>query len=361
MIMKRILQVLLPFALMMAIATPMYAAETATPEAAAPVPTNEEAAANEWTRFPLIAHALGGIDGVDYTNSLEAFKTNYDKGQRLFEVDFSITSDGQLAARHDWMGYLATKFEQDIPEEKLEEPLTLREFKSYKILEEYTPLSFGDIARLSKKYPDVYFITDTKETDLALVEQQFTIIRDIANRVDPAILDRFIPEIYSPEMMEKVRSIIPFKNVIFSLYMTPMEPAEVVQYVKDNNVHVVAMPEEIATKKFVKDLNDVGVLTYVHSLNKVRDVKRLMKMGVHGVYTDFLTYKDMGIDVAPLIAAGEPPAEKTTVESMTNVSAASMAPSADTDPAAEAPAGAPALTGWESFKQMLIRWLFTNN
>jgi glycerophosphoryl diester phosphodiesterase len=345
--MKRFLKACIPFALLLSIILPLQATSASA--------TEDTAANEDWTRYPLIAHALGGIDGVDYTNSLEAFKTNYDKGQRVFEVDLSITKDGQLAARHDWMGYLATKFEQDIPEEKLEEPLTLREFKSYKILQDYTPLSFADVARLSKKYPDVYFITDTKETDLELVKQQFTIIRDTANRIDPTILDRFIPEIYSPEMMETVRGIIPFKHVIFSLYLTAMEPAEIIEYVQANDVHVVAMPEERATKAFIKDLNNTGVLSYVHSLNKASDVKKLMKMGVHGVYTDFLSYKDLGIDVAPLIAAGEPAVtQTTTAQQAASISTASTSAAADQTAAAPAPAP----STWEKVK-LLFSGLFS--
>jgi glycerophosphoryl diester phosphodiesterase len=163
-------------------------------------------------------------------------------------------------------------------------------------------------------------------------------------------------------MMEVVRGIIPFKNVIFSLYLTSMEPAEIIQYVQDNDVHVVAMPEERATKAFIKDLNDIGVLSYVHSLNKVRDVKKLMKMGVHGVYTDFLTYKDLGIDVAPLLAAGETPAEPTTVQSLTNVSAASPAPvaAAQTFDVAGDNAAAATPSAWERFKQMISNLFATN-
>ncbi|SFL37599.1 glycerophosphoryl diester phosphodiesterase [Paenibacillus sp. 1_12] len=339
--MKRILKACIPFTLLLSLIIPMQAV---------PATAAEPAANEDWTRFPLIAHALGGIDGVDYTNSLEAFQTNYDKGQRLFEVDFSITKDGLLAARHDWMGYLATKFEQDIPAEKLEEPLTLKEFKSYKILENYTPLSFADVARLSKKYPDVYFITDTKETDPELVKQQFTLIRDTINRIDPTLIDRFIPEIYSPEMLDTVREIIPFKHVIFSLYLTSMEPAEVVQFVKEHDVHVVAMPEERATKSFIKDLSDVDVVTYVHSLNKVKDVKKLMRIGVHGVYTDFLSYKDLGIDEAPLLAAGQPDAEKSTVNTTQLDNSVSIA-SADTVLTEQSTA--PATTTWEKIKLLL--------
>lgn len=339
--MKRILKACIPFTLLLSVLIPTQAI---------PATAADPAANEDWTRFPLIAHALGGIDGVDYTNSLEAFQTNYDKGQRLFEVDFSITKDGLLAARHDWMGYLAAKFEQNIPAEKLEEPLTLKEFKSYKILENYTPLSFADVARLSKKYPDVYFITDTKETDPELVKQQFTVIRDTANRIDTTILDRFIPEIYTPEMLDIVRDIIPFKHVIFSLYLTSMEPPEVVQFVKEHDVHVVAMPEERATKTFIQDLNDIGVVTYVHSLNKVKDVKKLMRMGVHGVYTDFLSYKDLGIDEAPLIAAGQSNTEKFAA----NYVQKDLSLTTDfTDTITGPTTPAPAPTTWEKIKLLL--------
>jgi glycerophosphoryl diester phosphodiesterase len=345
--MKRILKALLPLTLTLTLMAPIAPVHAASAEA-------EGAPSEEWTRYPLIAHGLGGIDGVDYTNSLEAFKANYDKGQRVFEVDFSLTKDGQLAARHDWMGYLAQKFEQDIPEEKLEEPLTLREFKSYKILEQYTPLSFADVARISKQYPDVYFITDTKETDPDLVIKQFTIIRNTVNRIDPTILDRFIPEIYSPEMMDIVKGIIPFKHVIFSIYLSPMEPDEVVQYVQDNNIHVIAMPTERATKSFIQKLNAVGAVTYAHSLNKVSDVRSLLRMGVHGVYTDFLSYNDLGIDPAPL-AATVPTAPQSETDKLTAVSAASAAgtQTAVVNNTAKAPQNA-----WEKVKLMFSEIFF---
>lgn len=48
-----------------------------------------------------IAHALGGIDGKKYTNSLEALNEGYDNGIKLFEVDLSMTSDNVMVARHD--------------------------------------------------------------------------------------------------------------------------------------------------------------------------------------------------------------------------------------------------------------------
>lgn len=306
----------------------------------------------EWTKYPLIAHALGGIDGVDYTNSLEAFKTNYDKGQRVFEVDLSLTQDGQLAARHDWEGYLATKFEQNIPADQLNEPLTLKEFKGYKILKDYTPLSFMNVVRILEKYPDVYFITDTKETDPALVQKQFTLIKDTVNKVDPALLDRLIPEIYSPEMMTQVKNLVPFKHVIFSIYMSSMEPNEVAKYVKENQIHVVAMPFERATRSYMKKLSDAGAVVYVHSLNNVDDVNKYLAMGVHGVYTDFLSYKDLGIDTTawtqPVTVASAAPANPAA----SNTEAAAT-PDSSTAVSGNAVAAEPKPSAWEMLKSIL--------
>jgi glycerophosphoryl diester phosphodiesterase len=338
MVMKPILKLISTVSLALALWLPSiphsaHAEVAATPE--------------EWTKYPLVAHALGGIDGVDYTNSLEAFKQNYDKGQRVFEVDLSLTEDGQLAARHDWQPYLATKFEQNIPADKLDEPLTLKEFKSYKILKQYTPLSFTNIARILEKYPDVYFITDTKETDPAIIQEQFSLIKETANKVDPAILDRIIPEIYSPEMMDTVKGIINFKHVIFSIYMSPMEPDEVIQYVKDHQIHVVAMPAERATRSFMKGLAKVDAVAYVHSLNTVEEVNKYLKMGVHGVYTDFLSYRDLGMDTS---AWTGPAGSKNIAASATT---AGTHPQIASSPNSTELAVDHKLTAWESLKSIL--------
>ena len=50
----------------------------------------------------MISHAMGGIDGTNYSNSLEAFQENYAEGHRIFEVDFEYTSDGRMVLCHSW-------------------------------------------------------------------------------------------------------------------------------------------------------------------------------------------------------------------------------------------------------------------
>lgn len=63
---------------------------------------------HEWTEkyAHLIAHAGGAARENGYvsyyTNSKEALIENYNLGHRVFEFDFYLTSDSQLAVAHDW-------------------------------------------------------------------------------------------------------------------------------------------------------------------------------------------------------------------------------------------------------------------
>ena len=65
--------------------------------------------------YKLVAHALGAVDEVPYTNSLEAFLENYKKGLRVFEVDLIRGADGILVARHDWYKSSYDNLQQDYP------------------------------------------------------------------------------------------------------------------------------------------------------------------------------------------------------------------------------------------------------
>ena len=54
-----------------------------------------------YTKYHFISHSGGGIDGKNFSNSLEAWNESYEKGNRLFDVDMMFTQDGVLVARHD--------------------------------------------------------------------------------------------------------------------------------------------------------------------------------------------------------------------------------------------------------------------
>ena len=63
----------------------------------------------------LIAHAMGAIDGYDYTNSLEAFQFNYAKGFTVFEVDLSLSAEGIPLAVRDWSQFNSMTAGEGVP------------------------------------------------------------------------------------------------------------------------------------------------------------------------------------------------------------------------------------------------------
>ncbi|MBB6672022.1 phosphatidylinositol-specific phospholipase C/glycerophosphodiester phosphodiesterase family protein [Cohnella nanjingensis] len=230
-----------------------------------------------------IAHALGGIDGFSYTNSYEAFMNSYLMGYRLFEADLILTSDGELAARHDWSGRMQPGL-ADPPGR----PPTLPEFKTAPILGKYRPLDMNDLIRLLARYPDISLITDTKETDTSKVKRQFEYLVSQANAADPSLLQRIIPEIYSPEMYDTVMKIYPFPNKIYSLYQSNASEDDILAYVKEKPFTFVAMPVSriLRNPTLVHRLNRIGARSYVHTVNNTLFMGLLGRLGVYGFYTD---------------------------------------------------------------------------
>lgn len=250
-----------------------------------------EAKKDEWTKYKLIAHALGGIDGYTYTNSLEALLQNYQKGHRVFEVDLILTEDGHLVARHDWTKEISFHLDQKIPKERLGNPLTLKEFKTHRINQKYTPLTIEDIFNIMIKYPDIYIVTDTKETNENLIKKQFRVLVENANKIDSSVLDRVVPQIYNQEMLGYIEEIYNFKSIIYTLYQSPDTDDEVINFIKQHdNIDVITMPVRRSNEEFISKIYDSGIKTFVHTLNSVEKTESLMKLKVHGFYTDFLTY-----------------------------------------------------------------------
>lgn len=125
--------------------------------------------------LPPVLHGLGWIEGHFVTNSLEAFQYNYNRGFRVFEVDLNMTSDNVLVARHDWTRIHYRWLGQDVPPGTTSGvPLTLDKVMSLKIHGKYHPISCKQLLDLMRNYPDIYFVTDTKETDERSIRKTFS-------------------------------------------------------------------------------------------------------------------------------------------------------------------------------------------
>ena len=228
----------------------------------------------------LVAHAGGNVDGVRGTDTINAVEANYNLGHRVFELDFNLTSDNVLVGIHDW------GVKNIAP--------TLREFSSKEISGHYTPTTYEMFIRFLSSHKDAYIVTDTKSFDLpdAEITKQFQLMYDIAEKVDPTVLDRVVAQVYNQPMYYLINKIYKYPNILYTLYETPDTEAQVLDFVKREHIPVVVMPPERANQPFLDNLLALGTRVYLHTLNELNEVKQWQKKGVWGVYTDSLLPKD---------------------------------------------------------------------
>lgn len=227
----------------------------------------------------LVAHAGGGVGKATYTNSYEAIRDNYSKGHRVFELDFRLTTDGYLAAIHDW--------NKDIP-------MSLADFKKTKARDYFTSIGFDDVAKMMLINKDMYIVTDTKSFEYSAeqTEAQFKALVDIAKQYDPSILKRVIVQIYNEEMYDLIEPF-QFDNIAYTLYASGDKESDVVKFVEEKNIKVVVMAPERLNKAFLQNLADAGAVVYVHTINDLANIDEYAIMGVWGFYTDFLSPVDL--------------------------------------------------------------------
>jgi glycerophosphoryl diester phosphodiesterase len=223
-----------------------------------------------------VAHALGGIAGHVYTNSLEAFEKSYSRGFRLFEVDLLETRDGELVAAHDWStpgryGRRASKPSGD-------------SFSAGKIYGALTPLTSADVLGLLTSHRDVRLILDIKgkfePTLFRLVEQ--------AKSIDERVLDRIIPQIYHQEQLETALRVHPFRSIIYTLGRSQDHDLDVLIFVLRSGVPVITMEELRFKPGFARALRFLGAAVYVHTVNDPARAAGYLAAGATNVYTDSL-------------------------------------------------------------------------
>ncbi|QTH42381.1 hypothetical protein J4772_33760 [Cohnella sp. LGH] len=241
--------------------------------------------------FRTIGHAGGRLDGVDYTNCLEAFELSYtQRGHRVFEADILLTLDGEPVLRHDWEAYLYRHLHQKRPEGQAEgQPLTLEQFKSLKILNRYTPVTAADLFSFLIRYPDACMVTDTKHSDPRLAERQFSKLVEAAAPFGYDVLLRVIPQLYTEEMYDAVERVFPFPRYVYTLYQTKATDDEVVRFAASKGIRFVAASSDRYSMGLGQRLKDVGASVFLHTINDLDSVRRYVREQVDGFYTDALT------------------------------------------------------------------------
>lgn len=237
----------------------------------------------KWDYPVTVAHAGGEIEGYRYSNCLEAILENYQKGHRTFEIDFSVTSDNVLAGKHDWDLVIQEGAQARVVP-------TSEEFLSLPIYGKYTPITIEDICVLLSEYPDMWIVTDTKNTDKESVKNDIQLIVQAASELGlESVLDRVIIQIYNEEMYYTVEEIYSFDNYIFTLYQRwdgkAAEFEEIARFCCKEGIDTITIPE-CKRQRIYDTAKKYGVKLYMHTINDVKDTQNYIKNGVTGIYTD---------------------------------------------------------------------------
>ena len=188
---------------------------------------------NYWEYF--IAHAGGAIDGILYTNCLEAMDLSYSKGCKLFELDLVLTTDGKIVARHNPPG------------------ITEEEFMSQPIAGKYTPMNMDAINRWFQNHPDAILVTD-KINDPEKIYDEFL------------FRDKVIMELFTWDAVDKAIALgikpMVSENLIF-------ETPNIEQILENKNVKYICMSRyyHIAgNEDLLRRLKKKGIKNYVFHL-----------------------------------------------------------------------------------------------
>ena len=255
-------------------------------------PEGEQNATEILATNPIVAHALGMVDGIEGLNCLEGFKACYDKGIRVFETDLRMTSDGCVVLRHDWIGNLQDGVDQThIP--------TLDEFLAKPILGKYTPLSFHDLLLLMAQYPDICVITDTKFMDAEPVTEQFRAMLDEARKLGMSYLfDRMVIQVYSPEHFMVVDGLHHFPHYIYTLYQEDFGQNEdafrrKAAFCEEGGIMGIALWQEWWDADYLPIADWRHIKVFIHTVNSPEAARRLLRGGVTGIYSDTLIPADL--------------------------------------------------------------------
>lgn len=229
--------------------------------------------------LPIIAHAGGGIDHNTYTNSIEALNNNYDKGFRLFELDFSWTRDKQLVCIHDWKDHAETVFgfKPDIIPSREEFVNLVKTHSNYK------NCTLDSLTEWLADHPDARIVTDIKEDNIPGLEYICSLDEN-CNR-------HFIPQIYHPNQYESAK-LLGFDDIILTLYRIPKREflnKSFLRTVSSLDLFAITMHHLIVPLLARKLKISANHRIYAHTVNDESRLSRLLLIGADNIYTDFIS------------------------------------------------------------------------
>jgi glycerophosphoryl diester phosphodiesterase len=232
-------------------------------------------------RGTVIAHALGAVDGLTYTNSVESLERSLSRGFRWLEADVALTADGRAVCLHEGLEVLL-----GLPRSLAD--LRFSELMGARLYGRLTPLSLQGLLERVQVHPGVVLFLDAGQ----LGAGRLAAIEDTIAAVDPALRKRLVIEGTSASDLELARQAErargAFAAVVLATSYLDESPRAVAELVRRQRVPGVLVPAARFRPSFATALHDAGALVIVHTVNDPMEIGRLLEAGADAVMSDFL-------------------------------------------------------------------------
>ncbi|PTO51053.1 hypothetical protein CWN94_23315 [Vibrio splendidus] len=243
---------------------------------------NVKAYPNEHNNIPniignsggLIAHAGGGINGLKYTNSLEAMEQSIEHGFKMIELDLLISSDGRIVAVHDWKTF------HEMTNSNNTGSISSKEFESKIIYDKYKTLNISTAIDILDEN-DVVLVTD-KIKNISLLSKYI---------IDK---NKSIIEVFSTDKYNEAIEL-GFNNVALNIDLnTPF----ILEWIDLNKIKAVTYRGDNlgslgSEYKKAIELSNMGVSSMIYSTNDLDlDGIKASGIGNFALYVDFVLPSD---------------------------------------------------------------------
>ncbi|WP_332414118.1 glycerophosphodiester phosphodiesterase family protein [Vibrio gigantis] len=218
----------------------------------------------------LIAHAGGGIDGLKYTNSLEAVEKSIENGFKMIELDLLVSSDGKIVAVHDWNSF------HSMTNSNKNGPIASEEFELKIINDNYHTLNISEAIEILNEN-EVVLVTDK-------IENLVLLSKSIIDK------DKSIVEVFS---LKKYNEAIKlgFNNVVLNIDLnTPF----IIDWIELNKIRAVTYRGDNLSSlgneyKNAITLSNMGISAMIYSSNDL-DLDTIKAYGIvnFAIYVDFV-------------------------------------------------------------------------
>ena len=258
-----------------------------------------------YTKYHFISHSGGGINGKEFSNSLEAWNLAYENGNRVFDADMMFTNDRKLIVKHegrnleldstpmkeshvviDGNGILQYQY-------MCTDDISYDNYMNSKIYHKYTPIDCEMLIEYMYTHKDLYIAPDMKDD----IEESYNYLYEMAIKKDMSeILDRIIVPVYDVDSYKKVNSIYNFKSYIFKQYINnPQNYYDQVKFMLENNIHVLNVSQDYMSDSEIQEIEKKGIHIYVAVVNNISDMNYYKELGVDGFVSDYLYEADWDI------------------------------------------------------------------